>query len=89
MKPWRQKAPLTKSARQKLKSRCGSKCFLKPETLAFPICPTTSCAPVCEGLLAAFVRAKQTGRRKVARMATIRACHMKCEWTAHKGRCER
>jgi len=89
MKSWHKHAPKTKSARERLKDRCGSKCFLQPGTLAFPICPTNRCAPACEGLLAAFVRARQTHRAKVARLATIRACHMKCDWTAHKGRCER
>jgi hypothetical protein len=80
--------PKTKSARKAIVNRCGNRCFLLPGKLGFPVCDP-HCRPSCSGLRAAFSRAQQTGRGKVARRALIQACHMKCTWTKRRGRCER
>ena len=86
---WRKQAPKTIRERGNLRNRCGGKCFLQPKTLAFPICAKNSCKVSCDGLRAAYSRARQFRRSKVARLALIRACHMKCTWTKARGRCER
>ena len=86
---WRKQAPRTNPERMMLHQRCGNKCFLEPKRLAFPICPKTSCQPSCQGLRAAYARARQGHRPKVARGALIRACHMGCEWTERHARCSR
>ncbi len=86
---WRKQAPKTIRERIAVRDRCGGKCFLQPGVMAFPICPKRSCKVSCQGLRAAYSRARQTHRQKVARAALIRACHMKCPWTKARGRCNR
>lgn len=64
---WATDAPKKGRERHLLKSKCGDKCFLIPETEAFPICPrceetgqeACSCQIDCRGLTAAKIRAKQ------------------------------
>ena len=88
-KSWRKQAPRTNPERRISYMKCGRKCFLQPGTLAFPICPKKSCKISCQGLRAAYARARQTKRPKVARLALIKACHAKCTWTRRRGYCER
>lgn len=88
-KSWRKQAPKTNPERIMVRQKCGVKCFLMPKTLGFPICAKDSCALSCQGLRAAFSRARQTHRSKVARKALIKACHLKCAWTRRREHCER
>jgi hypothetical protein len=86
MKHWR--GPKTKRARRAQAARCGSKCFLQPKRLGFPVCDA-ACKPSCAGLRAAFSRARQTHRPAVAKAATRLACKLSCSWTHAASRCER
>lgn len=89
-KSWRKQAPKTNPDRQIVAKKCGAaKCFLDPKRLGYPICSKTSCKPSCQGLRAAFSRARQQHKRKVARRALIQACHMACPWVRRKHTCVR
>ena len=59
MKGWKKISPKTKSERKGVYSRCGSKCFLSPKNLKFPICSKSSCKISQKGVLAALARARQ------------------------------
>ena len=54
---WEEKKPKTKWERQEVLEKCGSKCFLEPKELKFPIC-NKSCCLDCDGLRSAYVRAR-------------------------------
>ena len=69
MKGWHNVAPKTKKARRKMLKKCGKKCFLKPSTLAYPICPKSTCSPSQKGLRAAYARARQFKHQSIARKA--------------------
>ena len=61
---WAIDAPKRGTERHTLKEKCGNKCFLLPETEAFPICPKCegdqcTCQIDCRGLMAAKARAHQ------------------------------
>lgn len=61
---WVGMAPQRGRERHLLKQKCGDKCFLIPESEAFPICPKCSqdkcsCQLSCQGLMAAKIRAHQ------------------------------
>jgi len=63
---WAAEAPSRGRQRSELKEKCGSKCFLKSDTMAFPICPKCynaicDCQIDCRGLTAAKARARQFG----------------------------
>lgn len=79
-KGWRRRAPKTKREREALYARCGAKAFLDPKNLKFPVMGKTGpCVPDCEGVRAAYSRAKQYRHRKAAgkakRLGTRAACH--------------
>ena len=69
---WHGAAPTGKAEREKLFSDCGAKCFLLPGQLKFPICEREAvskgtkdrCRPVCQGLEAAKMRARQYPKYK-------------------------
>ncbi|MEM4772543.1 MAG: hypothetical protein QW648_00850 [Nanoarchaeales archaeon] len=54
---WEQLKPKTKSQREEIYQKYGSQCFLRPQDLGFPICNFRGEID-CDGLRAAFVRAK-------------------------------
>lgn len=62
---WR--SPLV-STRKSIYKKCGAKCFLKPNTLGFPICKT-NCKVNQAGLHAAYVRARQWKYNDIANKA--------------------
>ena len=71
---WRADSPRRGTERHLLKAKCGSKCFLAPDSEGFPICPKCLgkrcvCRADCRGLLAAEIRAKQYGYKKIAKTA--------------------
>jgi hypothetical protein len=68
-KGWHKQSPKTKSERKRMLQRCGKKCFLKPSTLGYPICPKGSCSPSQKGLESAYVRARQFKHQAIAKKA--------------------
>ena len=62
---WSLLSPKKGTERHLMKSHCGAKCFLDPETEGFPICPYDRVAnkPICNidraGVLSAYIRARQ------------------------------
>lgn len=76
---WSAAAPKTKKARQTLANNCGrARCFLKPDTLGFPICEPDTCAQSCRALRAAKSRAAQYKHADVLKKATKLAAKKKC-----------
>lgn len=75
---WISRSPQKGSERHQLKSECGDKCFLLPESEKFPICASPKlnegksvCAIDCGGVNAALIRARQWGYDDVAAKAEI------------------
>ena len=83
MKGWAAAAPRSIRPRRALRSRCGSKCFLSPGNLKYPICRKSgSCRPDCRALLAAISRSKQYNRApNIAKKARSIAKRIGCGWT--------
>lgn len=80
---WGGKTLQRKSTRQKMKRECGSGCFLEPAKLAYPICRPTArkvCKPDCQGIRAAFSRARQQKNTAVAKKALAKAKQFGCGW---------
>jgi len=67
-KGWKQAKPKSVGARQALKEKCGSRCFLLPSKLKFPIC-NKNCKVDCRGLVAAKSRAGEWKYRTVYKKA--------------------
>lgn len=70
---WKSIAPRKISLRREIYKKCGSRCFLHPNGLKFPICSgDLSCKAHCSGIASALVRAGQykytSVRRKANRM---------------------
>jgi hypothetical protein len=75
-KGWHEEAPKPGPERKALFSKCKEKCFLDPVNLKFPICPKCNsgscpCKIHCEGLAAAYDRAREWGYDKIASKAKI------------------
>jgi len=71
---WSAVAPQKGTERNRLIDQCGDKCFLKPDSKGFPICPKCmedecECEIDCRGLMAAKVRARQWDHNDIARKA--------------------
>ena len=59
-KGWHNDAPKSKTEKDDVLNKCGSKCFLNPSEKKFPICSKNmSCKLDCRGILSAKVRARQ------------------------------
>ena len=80
-------SPAKGPARHALKKRCGTKCFLLPETEKFPICRalnmsgstrSTPCQIDCQGLRAAKSRARQWHYAAVGLKADRLLARQKC-----------
>ena len=56
---WGEVAPKRGRPRNLLYDKCGDRCFLKPDTLSFPICPSDRCEIDCRGVESAYIRAAQ------------------------------
>lgn len=62
-KGWDKKKPKLRSERKKLSAKCGSKCFLSPKDLKYPVCSKRgTCRVDCSGLVAAKARSSQNKR---------------------------
>lgn len=72
-------APKSQRDRRSFKERCGSKCFLRPQDLKFPIC-SSNCEPQCNGLLSAYIRAKQWNYNTEALKARHIGRQNNCGW---------
>jgi hypothetical protein len=68
---WSQVAPKGVGQRNALRSRCGTKCFLRPKDNGFPVCSAKSrkCDYNCKGLFAAKGRASQYKYASIAAKA--------------------
>ncbi len=66
---WSKQAPFG-AARTRMYKKCGKKCFLGKKTPGdrqhpdFPICTKGTCKVNTKGLYAAYIRAKQWGKKK-------------------------
>ncbi len=49
---------LSKGKKEQLKTKCGSRCFLEPKKLKYPICDSL-CNVSCKGVVSAKVRSAQ------------------------------
>jgi hypothetical protein len=60
MKGWaKMLSPKPGPQRRKMMKKCGSRCFLRPSNLGYPICDRNTCKQSRKGLLAAVARGKQ------------------------------
>lgn len=79
---WKQRAPKTPHERRALLARCGAKAFLDAQRMKFPVMPKHGpCVPDCEGVRAAYARAKQYHHPKVATKATRLGKRAACHWS--------
>ena len=63
--PWSGWAKISPKGRARtvMKRKCGKKCFLGPKK-SFPVCAKGTCKVNTKGLYAAYVRARQWGKRR-------------------------
>lgn len=60
----------TQRQRTNMLSTCGRRCFLGPNK-SYPICEPLTCRRTRRGVWAAFMRAKQQHKRKIAAKADV------------------
>tara|TARA_B100000700_G_C14745647_1_gene715105 strand:- start:65 stop:358 length:294 start_codon:yes stop_codon:yes gene_type:complete len=92
---WRDMKP-SKKGRKTYKKKYGSRCFLLPRQLKYPICDKKTGKMNCKGLLAAHYRASLSIRRKlkpktysyrkITKKAKKLAKKIKCNWTKRKSK---
>lgn len=75
---WSKQAPKLRSERKTMLSKCGSKCFLLPTKMKFPICSKNTCKLSCKGIVSAKIRASQWKYRDVAKQADRLIQRKKC-----------
>jgi len=90
---WRDMKP-SKKGRKTYKKKYGSRCFLLPSQLKYPVCDKKTGKMNCKGLLAAHYRASLSIRRKlkpktysyrkITKKAKKLAKKHKCNWTKKK-----
>ena len=73
---WKHLSPQKGRERNLIMEQCGSKCFLEPKTLGFPVCSSyrkrsgsSRCKRNCKGLLSAYVRSRQWKHHNTSRKA--------------------
>lgn len=80
-KGWRTSSPKLISQRRQLMKRCGSRCFMMPSQLKFPVCSKKNdCRISCSGLASAMVRSgqyKYPGVEKRSRKLFRRYCSIR------------
>jgi hypothetical protein len=64
---WKKESP-GRHQRTVMLKKCGKKCFLGTKK-SFPICKKNTCAVSKKGVYAAYVRARQTKRNRIAKKA--------------------
>lgn len=70
-KLWRDKKPQNQSDRVQLEHRCGSKCFLDPDHLKYPIC-TKNCKVDPDGVKAARARAIMNRHKHIMKLLDLK-----------------
>ena len=79
-KGWKKAKPQSVGSRRKMYKKCGSRCFLRPSELKFPIC-RKDCKVDCRGLVAAKSRAGEwkysTVYKKANAMINKSSCTLK------------
>ena len=87
---WKRMSPHKGRERNLIYQKCGSKCFLEPSKLGFPICKSyrkksgrMSCLPDSKAVLSAYRRAKQWKHESTARKAVSIAKERKFDWYHH------
>lgn len=78
IKGWSNDSPKLLSQRRKMLQKCGDTCFLKPDTLSFPICPNNICKIDCRGVTSAYIRASQwkyNNIKKTAKAIKKKKCY--------------
>jgi len=78
-KGWGKVAPQG-HARTVMKRKCGKKCFLGPKK-TFPVCAKGTCKVNTKGLWAAYIRAKQWGKRALSYKGKSRPAHGRSVYT--------
>jgi hypothetical protein len=84
MKGWDKKKPKRITERRKMPIGC----FLDPKGLKYPVCPKGTrgkAKPTCQGVLAAFSRARQQHNQAVAKRAILLADGLGCPWVRTGG----
>jgi hypothetical protein len=66
-KGWKRERP-SQHQRTVMLKRCGKKCFLGTKK-SFPVCKKNTCSVSKKGVYAAYVRARQTKRNRIAQKA--------------------
>ena len=66
---WGDDAPKKGQDRKRLHRKCGNKCFLRPESLNFPICPKNKCEIDCRGVSSAYIRVAQWKYQNIKQLA--------------------
>lgn len=64
---WKRENP-SRHQRTVMLKKCGKKCFLGTRK-SFPICKKNTCSVSKKGVYAAYVRARQTKRNRIAKKA--------------------
>jgi hypothetical protein len=81
---WSRDKPAKGQPSKNLLSKCGERCFLKPDTLQYPICQkvksSNQCTVDCRALLSAKKKAQKSGNNELEKMATDIAINKRCEW---------
>ena len=72
---WSKQAPTTKQ-RRKMPARC----FADPKNKKYPVCPARSKTPTCQGVEAAYKRARQQYKPAVAKRALRMKTQLGCKW---------
>jgi hypothetical protein len=82
---WDDRAPMTKKERAKVAKKCGSRCFAGPNR-SYPMCSKDSrvCGTDCMGARAAFSRARQYKKPKIALKAAKAGKKAGCSWVRGK-----
>ena len=76
---WKERKPIGYQREEMLKKH-GPECFLRPETLSYPVCNRKTGKYDCDGLRAAYVRARQQHDHEIEERAIKIAKKLKCEW---------
>jgi len=80
---WKERKPIGYQREEMLK-KYGPECFLRPETLSYPVCNRKTGKYDCDGLRAAYVRARQQHDHEIEERAIKVAKKLKCEWAVKR-----
>ena len=84
---WAKLAPGEKQRKEML-YKCGKKCFLGPK-ISFPICAKNTCKINRKGVYAAYIRARQWGKKPSSYKGLTRPTHSRKTYTKIAKRAKR